>query len=337
MKRLTKHPLAFSLLTSMVLLGARPGSAAPLFFEDFKDGAANWGPSYYTNDGEGVVTVVTTGTELLECLSTNADPGGGDAFGIEYPRVGTLTWDTAQNQYLQAFVPWKGGTSDLISLQFQVDGGSWTGDIWQTRIDNAEIWHHSQPTLVDINAMAALTPGVHQLKMRLVVINTIYDSEPGLSTMGYSADWIKGGMSPSSDIAIGDYKDDDGNATPAKCAHVAPPHGVPLPDENRPVLKWTPPVGYSNLTYIVTFSQDPWFRGPTTHTVHGVTDTSLKVGPLALGTWYWTVIPVNSDDICGQQMIQSMSGFWHVPEDYHYYSFEVTSLVPTELSEYMFE
>ena len=295
------------------------------FFEDFKDGAATFGPSYLIGGGEGVSVALTAGSELLEVLSTNAHTDGTTSWGIEYPKEGTIRWDTAQNRYLQAWIPWKGGGSDLLAVDFQIDGASfWQGDWWTNRIDNAEQWYHSQPTLVDVNTLANLTPGVHQLRMRFVDFNTFYGVGEDLSTLGMAIDWIRGGMPPDADVSLAQYKNSSGSATPVTCGFVGPEDEAIA--NNPPTLVWNPPAGHGDLRYTVSLSQDPFFRGPTTVTVHDITATHYTpAAPLDLGRWYWTVIPVNSDGISGQDLIKSLrsGGYWNNPHDYSFYSFVI--------------
>ncbi|OPZ09627.1 MAG: hypothetical protein BWZ08_00285 [candidate division BRC1 bacterium ADurb.BinA292] len=319
----------YLILALVLVLGGASKSYGLAFFEDFKDNGANFGPHSLVGGADGVDYVVTAGPELYEVLSTNGHTDGTTSWAVEYPAEGTITWDVSQHRYMQVYIPWKGGGGDLCSFQVQVDGDStWVGDWWVTRIDNAQQWYHTQPTLVDVlsSSFGLGLTGVHELRFRFVTWSTSYDAQATIATVGMSMDWIRAGMAPSANIDIAkwsaNYPSAAGDATPHVCGFVGPTDGAIT--ANPPTLEWTEPEGFSNLTYTVTYSQDQWFRGPTTVTTHGVTGTSFT--PPAMldeGTWYWTVIPVNSDGIAGQDMFKQMLQYWNTTTDYVFYSFQV--------------
>ncbi|OPZ09628.1 MAG: hypothetical protein BWZ08_00286 [candidate division BRC1 bacterium ADurb.BinA292] len=183
--------------------------------------------------------------------------------------------------------------------------------------------------------------GVHEIQFRFFFISTQYAADaPNEHIVEGTWDWVRGGMRAGANINIAKYcvgwPAASGDATPVRCGFVGPPDGAPT-GTSHPTLDWTAPAGYPDVKYTVTLSQDPHFRGPTTITVHDLPHSQLTIGPLDLGTWYWTVIPVNYDDIAGQDMFKGMSAYWNDPQYYTYYSFEVDSTVPTELSHFVFE
>lgn len=315
-------------LAGMLLALVNLAPAAPLFLEDFKDGGANFADgvlayNWDDQDTTGVTITETRQGDVVDVLSTNCHLW--QAYYLEYPKTGTISWDTTQNKYMQAYIPWQ-NVSDIVGIQYQVDGGDWVNDAFNNRFDNAEQWYHTRPTLFDVNTKLKLTAGVHQLRFRFTVWNSQYGVGEQLNTVGMTIDWIKAGMSPSADITIGRWKKPgEPEATSVVCGFVGPADGTVV--SGPPTLQWSAPADYTNLKYIVTYSQDKWFRGPTTVTVHNVTGTSYTPPTaLAAGQWFWTVIPVNSDDICGQDMFKSLKagGYWNASEDYSFYSFTST-------------
>ncbi|HOR29275.1 MAG TPA: hypothetical protein PLG73_14770, partial [Candidatus Sumerlaeota bacterium] len=195
------------LLAGMLCLLAQAVSASTLFFEDFKDNGANVAPgllqyNWDDNNHDMVVTETRTG-ELIE-FNTTANGWHFNSYSFDYPASDTLTWDASQHQYLQAYFPWK-NDSDLIALQAKIDGGGITGDMWANRLDNAQQWYHTQPTLVDVNAMFGLT-GVHEIQFRFFFISTQYAADaPNEHIVEGTWDWVRGGMRAGANINIAKY------------------------------------------------------------------------------------------------------------------------------------
>jgi len=195
------------LLAGMLCLLAQAVSASTLFFEDFKDSGANVAPgllqyNWDDNNHDMVVTETRTG-ELIE-FNTTANGWHFNSYSFDYPASDTLTWDASQHQYLQAYFPWK-NDSDLIALQAKIDGGGITGDMWANRLDNAQQWYHTQPTLVDVNAMFGLT-GVHEIQFRFFFISTQYAADaPNEHIVEGTWDWVRGGMRAGANINIAKY------------------------------------------------------------------------------------------------------------------------------------
>ncbi len=279
-------------------------------FEDLKQDADRFGPAYFINNGEGVQLTLTSGTELLELRAENAV--NGTIVGIEYPAEGTIRWDTVKNRYLQAWIPYN-GKGDATSVQFSVDGGPFSGEIWTNRIDGlTDAANNTRPALIDVNALAGLTPGVHELRLRLVCFTTEYSPPEDQGRLEVVLDWLRLGMPPEAETEAG------------VCQFVGPPEGELA--ANPPVLEWEAPAEADGLQYIVSLSRDPWFRGPTTFTVHDIEGTSYTPDrPLASGTWYWTVMPINSDGVAGICMARGIGGAgdWRAPYDYEFHSFKI--------------
>jgi hypothetical protein len=256
---------------------------------------------------------VTTGTELLSFSATGTDSGQG-AYVFEYPTSGTLTWNTANNKYIQSWVPFA-GEGDITAFQCQIDGdttSTWQGNVFSTRIDGLETpFSNSRPGLYDLNTILGLSPGVHQLRFRFLLVNTQFAAEPGPETLDGDIDWIRAGMPPSS------------GPQPAACSFVGPADDSAT-TTTTPTLRWTAPDGFVPGTYDVTYSKDAHFRGPTTTTIHNIATNSYTF-PTALqgGTWYWTVMAVNSDNIAGICLAKTVTQLWSIPGSYVFYSFKI--------------
>ncbi len=304
----------------MITAGAIP--AAQLFLEDFKDGGASFGDGYFIANGDGVNVDLRIGNELLELVAT--ETVNGTAYAIEYPESGSITWDTAQNRYLQAWIP-TNGKGDATAVQFSVDGGAFQGDVWGNRIDaltSADA--NTRPAPIDVNALAGLSSGVHQLRFRFVFFTSEYSPLADQAKLEATVDWIRGGMAPGAQANVG------------ACGFVGPTDNELT--NNPPTLQWSAPAGGA-ASYILSYSQDPQFRGESTVTVHNIATTSYTpAAPLAQGKWYWTVMAVNSDDIAGLCLVKSIggSGDWRAPYDYNYYSFWIGE-EPPEYSAPFFE
>lgn len=347
-----KH-IALSLVAGTLLSLANLVMAAPLFFENFQgaDEAArsanvSAGSTFFNNwdSPNTAVPVFTYPGNSMEVSVTGAH--WWDRYGVEYPKNGTLTWDTTQHKYIQAFIPnqaFGGGNNPGAPLSVSVDGGPWIINndwYWYNHtLSVTEQWYNHLPRLVDVNTAFNITPGVHTIKFRFMFAGhygTTADFDLNASMI-----WIKGGMSPSADITIATYKDNanPANPTPHTCGLVSPDDGTTVPLTNRPRLQWTAPDGFTNLSYILVYSMDPHFAGPTTKTHYGLTQTSFDTEALAKGKWYWTVIPVNSDDIAGQALVMTLAAGkdWYFPNAYIYPSFVIDQDVPVELSGFSLE
>jgi len=265
--------------------------------------------------------------DVLEINGDNTDTSTWSAYAIEYPATGSITWDVSVNRYIQAWVPYT-GDSDQPTLQVQVDGGGWTLT-WPEIAGLTDQANNTRPTVLDVNAEAGLT-GVHQLRFRFIVYTTHFAWLPeDFPKLEATFDWIRAGMAPSAQTNVG------------QCGFIGPDDGQVA--ANPPTLSWSAPAGGA-AKYIVSYSQDPHFRGATTVTVHDVMTTSYTPpDALAGGTWYWTVLPVNSDEIAGYCLPKgldagglSSGSDWRAPYDYVFYSFEVLQ-VPVEVSEFLME
>lgn len=319
-----RNMMILTVLAGALLALAISGTAAPLFFEDFKDSGGNFATAYigaYAEDDTVKNMAVTqnyTG-DLMVINATNTHLF--NQIFIDYPKTGSLTWDTTKNKYLQAWIPWTSYGVEF-SLYMSLDNGAtWTKGIYGDnfygqRIDNWDGGNCLVPLLVDVNSLYAIPDGTHQVRFRFW---TSYVNGTVAEELGVAIDWIKAGMSPAADVTI--------NSSAAACGFVGPTDGTMT--SNPPTLDWSAPAGLSGLNYIVSYSQDPHFRGATTVTVHGVTATSYTpAAPLADGLWYWTVIPVTSDDIAGRNMNNGLldGAAWWDPWAVVYRSFEVHGL-----------
>ncbi len=292
---------------------------------DFKDGteSVDLGTAYYVGQ-HTMEPVEVRHPDVVDMDGPNAQIG--DGYSWVFPKEGTITWDPSQHRYVQAWIPYL-HRSDIAGIQWSINGGAFQGDLWASRINNPHQYFHTKPTLVDFNALHGQT-SPFEVRFRFAVVNTQYGKDDDLTETGATIDWIKLGLPASANIDIAKWSTEwpaaSGDATPHVCGFVGPEHGAVA--ENPPTLEWTPPEGFTNLTYIVSLSQHPHFRGATTRTVHGVPTTQYTPPePLDEGTWYWVVIPVNSDGICGNNSYKDLvpGGSWNTPTNYNYYSFRI--------------
>jgi hypothetical protein len=286
-----------------------------LAFEDFKDGGAHFGPHYFSAAGTGTNTPfdLSYGSEMLSLSVANTSVGDA-AYVFEYPTSGTtLTWNTGIHRYLQSWIPYA-GEGHVTAIQAQIDGNpTWVGGGFGGRIDGlTSAFANTRPDLIDVNTLFSLSAGTHQLRFRIQVFNTIYAAPDQTTRLDMDMDWIKFGIPDGADLST----------SHSVCGFVGPVDGAQT-STTTPVLSWTAPAGFTG-SYIVSYSREPHFRRQTTQTIHGVTGTSYTPASALLpGTYYWTVIPVNGEDVSGYALEKTTTGFWTVPSAIVFYSFKV--------------
>ena len=146
---------------------------------------------------------------------------------------------------------------------------------------------------------------------RFVFFNTNSGATADLNKLEATMDWVRAGMAPSAQTSVG------------ACSFVGPTDNTST--LNPPTLQWRAPAGFGSGSYSVSYSQDPYFRGPSTVTVHDVSTTNYTPPTfLATGTWYWTVMAVNSGRVTGNALYKAFSAPNQAEaKNYIFYSFNI--------------